>query len=137
MDRKEFFRKSGCGLLAFSAAPILIGSTLSGSNEVAPQRKRFNIEIEIYEVREDIQCHRKGEKFKYPDDMGKLCPWLRTSLHDFLRLMENDVTLTWRYEGTPYEKVEEIITTKDGVTILRLKGGNFKIVKAKRVSITI
>ena len=33
-------------------------------------------------------------------------------MHDFIRLLENDATLGWKYEGTPYEKV----INKDGVT---------------------
>ena len=92
-------------MLGVTAAPLLMGSSLKPENGEAPQRKRFKLEIEIFEAREDTWCHKKGDKFNYPEDMGKLCPWLRTSLHDFLRLMENDVTLTWKYEGTPYEKV--------------------------------
>jgi len=114
MDRKEFFKKGGCGLIAFAAVPALAGVININSDGMVPQRKRFSIEIEIYEAREDSWCHKKGDKFKYPGDMGEVCPWLRTSLHDFLRLMENDVTLPWRYEGTPYEKVinENGITTE-------------------------
>ena len=112
MNRKEFMKKSGCGMLAFAAAPVAMGSTLPHPGDLAPQRKRFRMEIDIFEAREDSWCHKKGDKFLYPGDMGKLCPWLRTSLHDFLRLMENDVTLTWKYEGTPYEK----IINENGVT---------------------
>ena len=40
-------------------------------------------------------------------------------------------------KGEVYTKVDQIITTKDGATILRMEGGNFKIVKSKRISITI
>lgn len=114
MDRKDFFKKTGCGLLGMAAAPILMSNTNPAFDINSPQRKRFKLEIEIFEAREDTWCHKKGDKFMYPEDMGKLCPWLRTSLHDFLRLMENDVTLTWKYEGTPYEKVinENGITTE-------------------------
>jgi uncharacterized repeat protein (TIGR04076 family) len=114
MDRKNFFKKTGCGLLGITAAPLLMGNTPAYSSINSPQRKQFKLEIEIYEAREDTWCHKKGDKFMYPEDMGKLCPWLRTSLHDFLRLMDNDVTLTWKYEGTPYEKVinENGITTE-------------------------
>ena len=114
MNRKDFVRKSGCGMLGLSAAPLLMGSSTISSGVDAPQRKRFKIDIEIYEAREDTWCHKKGDKFSYPNDMGRLCPWLRSSLHDFIRLMENDVTLTWKYEGTPYEKVlnENGITTE-------------------------
>ena len=112
MNRKDFVKKTGCGLLGFSAAPVVLGSTLQPAAGLAPQRKRFKMEVEIFEAREDTWCHKKGDKFIYPDDMGKLCPWLRTSLHDFIRLMENDVTLPWKYEGTPYEKV----INADGIT---------------------
>lgn len=44
--------------------------------------------------------------------MGKICPWLLSSMHDFIILLENNVTLGWKFEGTPYEK----IINKDGVT---------------------
>ncbi|MCK7540823.1 MAG: hypothetical protein MZV63_63010 [Marinilabiliales bacterium] len=50
----------------------------------------------------DSWCHKKGDKFAYPADWGKLCPWLRASLNEFVRLLENGVTLPWMYEGTPY-----------------------------------
>jgi len=115
MDRKEFVKKSGCGMLCFSAAPLLVGSTLAPGDDEAPQqRKRFSIDIDIFEAREDTWCHKKGDQFKYPEDIGKLCPWLLGSMRDFLRLMENDVTLTWKYSGTPYEKLinENGITTE-------------------------
>jgi uncharacterized repeat protein (TIGR04076 family) len=70
-----------------------------------PKRKGYQIDLEVYEARPDSWCHKKGDKFKYPADWGKLCPWLRASLNEFVRLLENGVTLPWRYEGTPYEKV--------------------------------
>lgn len=114
MDRKEFVKKSGCGILCFSAAPLLMGGQpVPGEGELQ-QRKRFKIDIDIFEAREDTWCHKKGDMFKYPDDIGKLCPWLLASMQDFLRLMENNVTLNWKYEGTPYEKVinENGITTE-------------------------
>jgi len=45
-----------------------------------------------------------GDTFQYPDDMGKLCPWLADSLTGFLRALEHGGTLPWRYRNTPYEK---------------------------------
>jgi uncharacterized repeat protein (TIGR04076 family) len=45
-----------------------------------------------------------GDTFRYPDDLGKLCPWLVDSLTGFLRALESGGTLPWRYKGTPYEK---------------------------------
>ncbi len=53
-----------------------------------------------------------GDTFQYPDDVGKLCPWLVDSLTGFLRALENGGTLPWRYRGTPYEKAID----PDGVT---------------------
>jgi uncharacterized repeat protein (TIGR04076 family) len=53
-----------------------------------------------------------GQKFHYPDDLGKLCPWLVDSMTGMIRALENGGTLPWRYKGTPYEKVID----PDGVT---------------------
>lgn len=112
MDRKDFIKKSGCGMLCFAAAPLVVQEASAQGPALAQERKRFKIDIEIYEAREDTWCHEKGDKFNYPEDIGKLCPWLLSSMHDFLRMMQNDVTLGWKYEGTPYEK----IINKDGIT---------------------
>ena len=114
MDRKDFLKKSGCGMLCFSAAPLLVQSANAQGSFPVQERKRFKIDIEIYEAREDSWCHKKGDKFEYPADMEKLCPWLLASMHDFIKLLQHDVTLSWKYEGTPYEKVlnENGITTE-------------------------
>jgi uncharacterized repeat protein (TIGR04076 family) len=114
MDRKDFLKKSGCGMLCFAAPPLLAQSAAMQPAVAAQERKRFKIDIEIYEAREDSWCHKKGDTFAYPADMAKLCPWLLSSMHDFIRLLQNDVTLSWKYEGTPYEKVlnESGITTE-------------------------
>ena len=53
-----------------------------------------------------------GQKFRYPDDMGQLCPWLSDSLTGMIRVLEHGGTLPWRYRGTPYEKAID----PDGVT---------------------
>jgi uncharacterized repeat protein (TIGR04076 family) len=105
MDRKDFLKKSGCGMLCFSAAPLLVQNANAQGSLPAQERKRFKIDIEIYEAREDTWCHKKGDKFEYPADIGKICPWLLASMHDFIRLLQHDVTLSWKYEGTPYEKI--------------------------------
>ena len=108
MERRDFLGKSGCGLAGLITIPTIVTAT----EEVPPQRKRYNIDIEIYEARKDTWCHKKGDKFKYPEDWGKLCPWLRGSLNDFIRALEQGVTLSWKYENTPYEKVID----PDGIT---------------------
>ncbi len=35
----------------------------------------YEIEIEIFKG-EGCDHHRLGEKYRYPEDAGKLCPWL-------------------------------------------------------------
>jgi uncharacterized repeat protein (TIGR04076 family) len=123
MKRRDFLGKSSCGMAAFLAAQSLQAGQEAGQEELPkqqqappppPKRKRYELEIEIYEARPDTWCHKKGDKFAYPQDIGKICPWLLASLHDFLRLLENGVTLPWKYEGTPYEKVidPEGVTTE-------------------------
>jgi uncharacterized repeat protein (TIGR04076 family) len=49
--------------------------------------------------------YQAGQKFRYPEDLGKLCPWLVDSLTGFIRALQHGGTLPWRYRGTPYEKV--------------------------------
>jgi uncharacterized repeat protein (TIGR04076 family) len=110
MKRRDFVEKAGCAAAAFAAA-----AGFANGQEQAPQApvppppppmsKRYRIDIEIFEARSDSWCHKKGDKFAYPADWGKLCPWLRASLNEFVRLLENGVTLPWMYEGTPYAKV--------------------------------
>lgn len=111
MNRRDFFCKSGCGLAAFfAAAPASVaGIAFAGASA---QRKRYKIDIEIFEARKDSWCHKKSDTFAYPADWGKLCPWLRASMIEFIRVLEWGVTLPWKYEGTPYEKVLDA----DGVT---------------------
>ena len=109
MERRQFLCKSGCAIAGMAAAPILGGDFLYAQ----PQNgKKYEIEVEIYEAREDSWCHKKGDKFKWPEDMGKICPWLYSSMHDVIRLLQYGATLTWKYSGTPYEKVID----PDGIT---------------------
>jgi len=56
--------------------------------------------------------YQVGQKFRYPDDLGLLCPWLVDSLTGMIRVLEHGGTLYWKYEGTPYEKLID----PDGVT---------------------
>jgi uncharacterized repeat protein (TIGR04076 family) len=102
MKRREFLEKSGCGAACFVAAPF----AAAGLPEVEQSgSRRYEFEIEIYEAREDTWCHKKGDKFKYPDEMGKICPWLTGSMRDFITALQHGAVLSWKYEGTPYEKV--------------------------------
>lgn len=115
MNRRHFMGNAGCGLAAFmtaAGASVPAGTAATTQTPPPAKRKRYAIEIEIFEAREDTWCHRKGDKFAYPADWGKICPWLRASLNDFVRILEFGGTLPWLYEGTPYEKVVD----PDGVT---------------------
>jgi uncharacterized repeat protein (TIGR04076 family) len=118
MERRAFLNKSGCGLLGLAAAGGLLETApaLAAGQDQKPaapppppapaqRRARYKIDIEIFEARTDTWCHKKGDKFAYPEDWGKLCPWLRASLNEFVRMLEMGVTLPWMYEGTPYQKV--------------------------------
>lgn len=58
------------------------------------------------------QSYQVGQMFSYPEDIGKLCPWLLDSLHAVIHVLRFGGKLGWQYEGTPYEK--EISAT--GVT---------------------
>jgi uncharacterized repeat protein (TIGR04076 family) len=50
------------------------------------------------------QSYQVGQRFTYPEDVGRLCPWLLDSLHGVIHVLRFGGTLGWRYEGTPYEK---------------------------------
>jgi hypothetical protein len=58
------------------------------------------------------QSYHVGQMFSYPEDIGKLCPWLLDSLHGVIHVLRFGGKLGWQYEGTPYEN--EISAT--GVT---------------------
>lgn len=118
MKRRDFVGQACCAAaVAFTAAGLEAGQEKAVQippppPPPAPARKRYKIDIEIFEARPDTWCHKKGDRFSYPADWGKICPWLRASLNEFVRLLENGVTLPWMYEGTPYAKVID----PDGVT---------------------
>jgi len=92
----------------------------------------YHIEFEIYEgkggqplpdgtrpdiVKEGIcawmyDSYQVGQKFRYPEDLGEMCPWLLDSLTGMVRALKQGGTLPWRYIGTQYEKVIDL----EGVT---------------------
>lgn len=100
----------------------------------------YKIEIEIYEgeggelrkeegrivrpdfVREGIcawmyhgdgeRSYRAGDRFAYPRDAGKLCPWLLDGLQSIIHTLRLGGTLPWQYPDTPYEKAMD----PEGVT---------------------
>ena len=60
------------------------------------------------------QSYKVGRRFSYPEDAGKLCPWLSDSLHGIIEALSAGKTLRWEYKDTPYAKVidPEGITTE-------------------------
>jgi hypothetical protein len=78
--------------------------------------RKYKIDIEIYEFRGFcyISRHKKGDKFEYPKDWEKLCPYIRGGTIEFIQQLEAGATLPWRYLGTPYKKVidQEGISTE-------------------------
>ncbi len=63
----------------------------------------YTIELEIYESG-GCACHRAGDRLRYPEDRGIMCPWLLDSANSMILALQSGGTLPWRYEGTPYEK---------------------------------
>lgn len=63
----------------------------------------YSINIEIFES-DGCQYHKVGEKFKYPEDKGKICHWLLDSMTSMIRVLQYGGTLPWTYNGTPYKK---------------------------------
>ncbi|MFX1277423.1 MAG: TIGR04076 family protein [Promethearchaeota archaeon] len=64
----------------------------------------YDIEIEIFESDGLCTFHRVGEKFKFPEDKGKICQWLFDSMNSMIRVLKYGGTLPWTYNDTPYEK---------------------------------
>ena len=71
----------------------------------------FEIEIEIFKGN-GCAHHRLGEKYKYPEDAGKLCPWLLDSINSMIRVLQFGGSLPWKYQNTEYEKLLD----PDGIT---------------------
>ena len=66
-------------------------------------RPRYDFTIDIIEG--NCGQHKAGQQIRYPDEKGKICPWLMDSMSGAIRVLEYGGTLPWLYKGTPYEKV--------------------------------
>ncbi len=99
-------------MAGIATLPTASSASQSQQTPPSPRPPRYKIDIEIFEARQDTWCHKKGDKFEYPKDMAKICPWLMSSMHDFIVALQNGAVLPWKYAGTPYEKVIDL----DGVT---------------------
>lgn len=118
MKRREFLKCSGTGLGAGLAALSLAGpadarqvtqqqtqlpAKPDSPQQAQPVRPRYEFEVDIVEG--NCSPHKAGQKIKYPDEKGKICPWLMDSMSGAVRVLEYGGTLPWLYKGTPYEKV--------------------------------
>ena len=122
MNRREFLKCSGACVGAGAAAVTLVsaapqqapppppvpkaGEPMTPAAANAPQVRRrpeFAFEVEIVEGK--CGPHQAGQTFKYPDEKGRICPWLMDSMNGAIRVLEYGGTMPWLYEGTPYQKV--------------------------------
>ncbi len=105
MLRRELIRMSGfCPL----AAGSLAAQQDPTKPQVAPVAPRYRFEIEVVAPRNPLcHAHKMGERFAYPEDLGRMCPWLRDSMSGILRAMEWGAVFPWDYDGTPYQKVSD------------------------------
>jgi uncharacterized repeat protein (TIGR04076 family) len=117
MKRRRFL--SVCNLagvaLAGVAATGEAQSVPPPQQQLAPARRRYRIEVEIMECKAGrCAAHKLGDKFAYPADRGRMCPWLLDSMNSAIRVLEFGGTMPWLYEGTPYKKVidAEGVTTE-------------------------
>jgi uncharacterized repeat protein (TIGR04076 family) len=120
MNRREFLRCSGTCMGAGVAAVSMAGT--AGAQQAPPpppkpaaqgappdaqtprpMRRQYDFTIDIVEGK--CQPHQAGQTFKYPDEKGKICPWLMDSMNGAIRVLEYGGTMPWLYEGTPYQKV--------------------------------
>jgi uncharacterized repeat protein (TIGR04076 family) len=111
MKRREFIEKAGYGAAGIAASPI----AKPGANDTkSVVLRRYDMEVEVYEVGKKTRCHKLGEKFKYPQDMGKICGFLASAMDPILTSLNSGAIYTWKYAGTPYEKVidPEGVTTE-------------------------
>src|SRR5512142_738040 len=115
VDRRQFLSACGAAGVALvgSEAAATASQSPGAQAQLAPPRRRYRIDIEIVECKTG-KCaqHELGQKFAYPADRGRMCPWLLDSMNGVVRVLEYGGTLPWLYKGTPYEKVID----PDGVT---------------------
>jgi uncharacterized repeat protein (TIGR04076 family) len=93
----------------------------------------YQMQLEIYEAK-DCKAHQAGQIYRYPQDSGRLCPWLLDSAQSMLRTLMFGGCLPWTYAGTPYEKVidpdgltTEFVRCPDPTTAVVLKISRQKI----------
>jgi len=113
MKRRGFLSMCSLAGAALAATTGEAQSTLPAQQQLAWPRRRYRLEMEIMECKAGrCAAHKLGDKFVYPADRGRMCPWLLDSMNSVVRVLEYGGTMPWLYEGTPYKKVID----PDGVT---------------------
>lgn len=81
------------------------GGTLlkDGDSIIYPDLEKEGICAWMYRG-DGVTSYQVGQRFTYPQDNGRLCPWLLDSLHGIVHVLRFGGTLGWRYKGTPYQK---------------------------------
>ena len=64
---------------------------------------RYTIELEVFESG-GCNSHKTGDKLKYPEDRGIMCPFLLDSSNSIVLALLSGGTFPCTYEGTRYEK---------------------------------
>ena len=112
MNRREFLTCSGtclgagaAGLALATAAEAQQTAPAARTPATAPQQARPKYEFEVDIIEGKCGPHQAGQKMKYPEEKGKICPWLMDSMSGAIRVLEYGGTMPWLYAGTPYEKV--------------------------------
>ncbi len=112
MNRRQFLA-TGCCAGALTDAPTAFGQ--ADRPVVRPLRQRYSFEIEVAAPAKSLcHAHKLGDKFAYPQDLGRICPWLRNAMSGMLSALEWGAVFPWDYDGTPFQKVSdpEGITTE-------------------------
>ena len=77
---------------------------MEGGKIVYPELEKEGICAWMYQG-DGKHSYQPGLRLTYPDDAGKICPWLMDSMSGFIHVLRCGGTLEWEYRGTPYEKV--------------------------------
>jgi len=71
----------------------------------------FEIEIEIFEGNH-CDYHNLGQKFRYPEDIGQISPWLLDSINSMVENSSSPVQWNHAVEISKYQIREEHRTRK-------------------------
>ena len=108
MNRRSFLKCSATCAAGSAAAVAAVGAAAAAAQQPPPpppipkageqttpaaanapqvlRRRGFDFEIEIVEGK--CGPHQAGQKFKYPDEKGKICEWLMDSMNGAIRVLD-------------------------------------------------